>query len=154
MVYKIFFAITFNIFQFTSPQLKVGSEPFSGDDYRFIIIIEIFQFINVKCYICFVQEGSEGTIVESEWWKEVPQDGDNDVLWEQMSPVVFVEYCHDRAPPHSHLNPYDKPPLDFEYRYNNTRLFKMSNKFHGNFLSFKAGVRYCAIVSFIANSIV
>ncbi|XP_013145000.1 PREDICTED: vacuolar protein sorting-associated protein 13B-like [Papilio polytes] len=61
-------------------------------------------------------ETSEGTIVESEWWKEVPQDGDNDVLWVQMSPVVFVEYCHDRAPPHSHLNPYDKPPLDFEYR--------------------------------------
>ncbi|XP_013161876.1 PREDICTED: vacuolar protein sorting-associated protein 13B-like [Papilio xuthus] len=60
-------------------------------------------------------EASEGNLMETQWWKEVPQDGDNDELWEQMAPVVFIEYCHDRAPPDSHINPYDKPPLDFEY---------------------------------------
>jgi hypothetical protein len=39
-----------------------------------------------------------------------------DPLWHKMSPVLFLEYCHERSPPQPYVNPYENPPLDFEYR--------------------------------------
>ncbi|XP_022832298.1 uncharacterized protein LOC111360569 [Spodoptera litura] len=44
------------------------------------------------------------------------QDRDDiDELWNKMAPLLFVEYVHERSPPHQLMNPYDNPPRDFEY---------------------------------------
>lgn len=37
-------------------------------------------------------------------------------FWQKMSPVIYFEYNHDRAPADALVNPYDDPPRDFEYR--------------------------------------
>ncbi|KAG6459378.1 hypothetical protein O3G_MSEX011352 [Manduca sexta] len=45
--------------------------------------------------------------------KEAHEDVDE--LWQQMAPVVYLEYTHERSPPQIYINPYDNPPLDFEH---------------------------------------
>ncbi|XP_059059916.1 intermembrane lipid transfer protein VPS13B [Achroia grisella] len=41
-------------------------------------------------------------------------DEDND-FWHKMAPVLSVDYNHERSSPQLHTNPYDNPPLDFQY---------------------------------------
>ncbi|XP_068617900.1 intermembrane lipid transfer protein VPS13B isoform X2 [Battus philenor] len=61
-----------------------------------------------------VTEPTEST-EESPHLQETVQNEENDELWSKMSPVVFFEYCHDRAPPDTLVDPYDSPPIDFQY---------------------------------------
>lgn len=48
--------------------------------------------------------------------KEDVDRKDDEDLWRVMSPVVFLEYSHVRSPPTAISNPYDSPPIDFQYR--------------------------------------
>ncbi|KAI8430532.1 hypothetical protein MSG28_000769 [Choristoneura fumiferana] len=47
--------------------------------------------------------------------KEDVERKDDEDLWRLMSPVVFLEYSHVRSPPTAISNPYDSPPIDFQY---------------------------------------
>ncbi|XP_028176967.1 uncharacterized protein LOC114364842 [Ostrinia furnacalis] len=38
-----------------------------------------------------------------------------DELWLKMAPVLYAEYTHERAPPDQYTNPYDNPPIDFQF---------------------------------------
>ncbi|KAL4717819.1 hypothetical protein ACJJTC_000968 [Scirpophaga incertulas] len=38
-----------------------------------------------------------------------------DALWHKMEPILYLEYNHERSPPQPQDNPYENPPIDFEY---------------------------------------
>ncbi|XP_037868646.1 uncharacterized protein LOC101746464 isoform X2 [Bombyx mori] len=40
---------------------------------------------------------------------------EDDKLWAQMSPLLYVNYTHERSPPDVYENPYEHPPEDFQY---------------------------------------
>ncbi|XP_052752571.1 intermembrane lipid transfer protein VPS13B isoform X4 [Galleria mellonella] len=41
------------------------------------------------------------------------EEGDD--FWRKLAPVLSVEYNHERSPPQPYTNPYDNPPLEFQY---------------------------------------
>lgn len=38
-------------------------------------------------------------------------------LWHKMSHLILIEFSHERSPPMYHMNPFENPPINFEYRY-------------------------------------
>lgn len=54
-----------------------------------------------------------------------------DAFWKKLQPVLLLQITHDRSPPvWTTFNPYENPPVDFEYRCvgfcQHTNLFNQS----------------------------
>lgn len=45
------------------------------------------------------------------------QKDDSDEFWQNLAPLVYMEFSHERASSETYMNPYDCPPIDFQYRY-------------------------------------
>ncbi|XP_063394354.1 intermembrane lipid transfer protein VPS13B [Cydia fagiglandana] len=45
----------------------------------------------------------------------IEEDDATDELWRALSPVILLRYSHTRSPPDD-TNPYESPPVDFQYR--------------------------------------
>lgn len=37
-------------------------------------------------------------------------------FWANMAPLLYVDLSHDRTPPDPNTNPFENPPIDFQYR--------------------------------------
>ncbi|KAJ2954658.1 hypothetical protein O0L34_g2954 [Tuta absoluta] len=59
--------------------------------------------------------GLEFHVADMDQRRKISMDALEETFWDEFSPVFSMELVHERSPPNPYINPYDKPPKNFEY---------------------------------------